>query len=269
MPLRTYFSMLKLQVIIFRAGFQSFKLVELFKSTPRYGTKRFQKLDVLLGAAVFLLQGWTHLWHTESKPRLPAEPHCAWKPHLGEELVFHLHCWTATLFQHPPPHKPSADTCLHTHDGTWQRRCSPSSLKPSRISIPSFQWTTDQVWKRLLSGGDVEVPMLGQHSENSEVVLLNWSWHYLIKGKYKTCDLSPYNCSKQDPSCSNLTSYKQKTATTPHPSLRLQKNKTHFPCRRLYRIELRLIKCYFCIFYRCQNLKSPYNILSYRMHRLH
>lgn len=186
--------MLKPQAIIFRAGFQSFKYVEFFKPTSRYSTKRFHKLDVFLGAAASLFQGWTHLWHTQSKPSLPAEPHCAWKPRLGEELAFPLHCWRAKkhFFNTTPSQKPSAHACLHTHDGAWQRKRSPSSLKLSRISISNLQWTTDRVWKRLLSGGGVEVghPMLGQNSENS-VVLLNWSWHYLINGKYKTSGCSP------------------------------------------------------------------------------
>lgn len=145
-------------------------------------------------AAASLFQGWTHLRHTQSKPSLPAEPHCAQKPRLGEELAFPLHCWRAKkhFFNTTPSQKPSAHACLHTHDGAWQRKRSPSSLKPRRISISNFQWTTDRVWKRLLSGGGVEVghPMLGQNSENS-VVLLNWSWHYLINGKYKTCGCSP------------------------------------------------------------------------------
>lgn len=149
MALRTYFSMLKLQVITFRAGFQNFKLVEFFKPIPRYSTYKFHKLDAVLGTAAFLCQGWMHLWHTETKPRLPAEPHGAQKPCLGEKLAFHLHCWTAKkhLFNTIPSHKPSAHTCWHAHDGAWQRRCSPSSLKPSRISIPNFQWTTDRLWK--------------------------------------------------------------------------------------------------------------------------
>lgn len=56
---------------------------------------------------------------TQSKPSLPAEPHCAQKPRLGEELAFPLHCWRAKkhFFNTTPSQKPSAHTCLHTHDG--------------------------------------------------------------------------------------------------------------------------------------------------------
>lgn len=44
--------MLKLQAIIFRAGFQSFKFVEFFKPTSRYSTKRFHKLDVFCSSSI-------------------------------------------------------------------------------------------------------------------------------------------------------------------------------------------------------------------------
>lgn len=137
--LRTYFSMLKPHVIIFRGDFQSFKLVTFFKLTPRYSTKRFHNLDVLLEQQEHSFPRTERVCGTQNGNPGSLQSPSVLRNHVGERNWFFIstpgHPRNTLSTALPLTNLQLTLTCTHMmqHD-----KCSPSSLKPSRIFIPIF-----------------------------------------------------------------------------------------------------------------------------------